>query len=255
MNRLIYFALFLAAVATGCSKADELLYTDIARVQLADTSAMSSTFVYEPGSVTRDTVYIQVNTIGNIVNADRPVKLVQVTETGVANPAVAGVHFVPFDDPSLKELMVVKVNAVTAMLPVVLLRDASLKENTYRLRLELAGNDAFGLGETKSRSKAIIFSDRLERFYSWRVDGTQASAFITFGKYSTRKHQFMIDYLGEKIDEGWYQAVLLAGATQHYKNLLKQALANFNANPANVANGTSPMRETTSPGSPLVVFP
>lgn len=256
MNRLIYFILiFLTAVITGCSKTDYLLYNDIARVQLTDTATLNSTFVYKAGSILRDTVYIQVNTIGQMTNYDRAVKLVQVNEPNELNPAIAGIHYLAMDDPSLKEQMIIKANTVSNMIPVVLLRDTSLKNKSYRLRLELSANDQFGLGETQKRSRAIRFSDRLERFFSWRVDNTSAPAYNTFGKYSTRKHQFMIDILGLQIDEAWYQAIVAAGATTHYKNYLKDALNVYNADPAHIADGTAPLRESNVVGSPLVTFP
>ncbi|MEJ2882476.1 DUF4843 domain-containing protein [Pedobacter sp. GR22-6] len=256
MNRFIYTLLsFLAIAAAGCSKADELLYNDIARIQLNDTSAINSTFVYETAAVSRDTVYIPVNTIGDLSNVDRTVKLVQVAETGVVDAAVAGVHYLAFDDPSIQPLMVVKANAVKAQIPVVLLRDPSLKEKTVRLRLELVANAQFGLGELRQRALTLVFSDRLERFYSWRVDGTQASAYNAFGKYSTVKHQFMIDILGEKIDEAWYQMALSIAATTHYKNLLKQRLADFNADPANIASGKAPLKESAAVGATIITFP
>jgi hypothetical protein len=256
MKRLIYFAMLaLAATAIGCGKTEGLLYTDIARLQLNDTTTVSSTFVYEAPSIIRDTVYIQVNTIGEMANVDRAVKFVQVSNKTDLNPAVSGQHFVPFDDPSLKNVMVIKANTVKAKIPVVLLRDASLKTNTYRLRLQLAANDQFALGEVQSRGVSILFSDRLERFYSWRFDTGVAPAFSVFGKYSTRKHQFMIDNLHEQIDEAWFQSMITLGAQQHYSNTLKIALANFNNNPVNIASGKAPLRETDEVGSVPVVFP
>lgn len=256
MNRFIYTILiFLAALATGCSKADELLYSDIARLQMTDTATLNSTFVYDGIEVTRDTIYVPVNTIGDLSNVDRAVKIAQVIDTITLNPAVAGVHYLSFDDPSLKALMVVKANSVSARLPIVLLRHPSLKEKSFRLRLELVANDQFGLGELKSRAITILFSDRLERFYSWRVDGTQASAFNSFGKYSTGKHQFMIDQLGEVIDEAWYQTAVSVGAVGHYRNLLKQRLADFNADPANIASGKAPVRESNAVGAAIISFP
>lgn len=255
MKRLIYIALILTAVISGCKKNEQLLYHDIARVQLNDTATINSTFVYESPTTTRDTVYVQVNTIGKIANNDREVKLVQVTEPDELFPAVAGVHYVSMDDPSLKKLRVIKANAVSAKIPVVLLRDTSLKSNSYRLRLELTANDQFGLGEVQYRSIAIRFSDHLERFFSWRVDANQAPAFITFGKYSMGKHQFMIDVLHETIDEAWYQTASSIGALTNYQNLLKSALARFNSDPANIASGKAPLRETSSPNSLAISFP
>ncbi|HEY0177271.1 MAG TPA: DUF4843 domain-containing protein, partial [Pedobacter sp.] len=251
-----------------------LLYNDAARVQLNDTSTTNITFYYEPASVTRDTVYIQVNTIGGFTDYNRDVKLIQVPEynysytrdpvtnqvidtiaTEKPYKAVAGVHYVAMDDPSLKDMVVVKAHQVTAQIPVILLRDTSLKTNSYRLRLQLVGNSEFGLGELKSAAVTIVFSDHLERFYSWRVDGYTASAYSSFGKYSIAKHQFMVDVLKVKIDEAWYQAILAMQAQSHYKNLLKEALSVFNNDPANIASGKAPLRETSSPNSPIVTFP
>lgn len=257
MKRLIYFlAMVLVAVtAISCSKTQGLLYSDIARVQLNDTTTVSSTFVYKAPTITRDTVYIQVNTIGAMANVDRAVKFVQVSNKTDLFPAVSGQHFVPFDDPSIKNLMVIKANTVKAKIPVVLLRDASLKTNTYRLRLQLAANDQFALGEVQSRGTSILFSDRLERFYSWRFDNGTAPAFYTLGKYSTRKHQFMIDVLHEQIDEAWYQTAVTIGALQNYNNVLKTALASFNNDPVNIASGKTPLRETDEVGSLPITFP
>lgn len=273
MKRLIYFIAVLLATAAGCKKSEYLKYNDIARVQLADTTTLSATFVYDPVSVVKDTVYIVVSTIGGIADHDRPVKLVQVPEydyTFVRDPitnqitdtiaterpfkALPGTHYMDLEDKSLASMMVIRANHVSDSIPVVLLRDASLKTNSYRLRLQLVGNKDFGLGETKAREKTVVFSDRLERFFSWRVDNGLAPAFTYFGKYSTRKHQFMMDVLKANIDEVWYQAVAAIQAQTNYQNVLRAALAAFNSDPANIASGKAPLRETDSPTSPLVSF-
>ncbi len=138
----------------------------------------------------------------------------------------------------------------------MLLRDASLKDNSYRLRVELAANDAFGLGETKARARTVIFSDRLERFYSWRFDNGTAPAFYTFGKYSTGKHQFMIDVLGEVIDENWYKAALYCRRAHALCEPVQAGNCSASMpTPANIASGKAPVRETGSPNSAVVSFP
>lgn len=274
MKRLICYIAVVLVITSGCKKADLLMYNDMARVQLNDTAAMSSTFIYEAPSVVKDTVYIRVNTIGGITNYDRPVKLEQVQEydyTYVRDPvtnvvidtiitekpftAQPGIHYVGLNDKGIAPMMVVKANEVFANIPIVLLRDASLKANTYRLRVQLAANSEFGLGEIKAREKTIIFSDRLERFYSWRVDNTTASAYNSFGKYSIGKHQFMIDVLKTNIDDEWFMAALNAGALGQYRTVLKEALTAYNADPANIASGKAPLRESDAPGSAAVTFP
>lgn len=274
MKTFIYAIAVLLVLAAGCKKAELLLYHDIARVQLSDTTTMSATFVYAPPAVTTDTVRIKVNTIGGVTNYDRRVELIQLTEydnTYVRDPvtnqitdtvvterpfkALPGIHYVDPKDKSMQSLMVVKANEVSAEIPIVLLRDTSLKSNSYRLRVQLVANDQFGLGEVNARAITIVFSDRLERFPSWRVDNTSASAYNIFGKYSTGKHQFMIDVLKVNIDQEWFNAIQSAGASQQYRTVLKQALADFNINPANIASGKAPLRETTSPGALVVTFP
>jgi hypothetical protein len=274
MKKYICIIGLLLAVVAGCKKADYLLYNDTARIQQADTNALNYTFIYEPAAVVRDTLYIRVNTIGGITPNNRAVKLVQVAEydyTYVRDPvtnlitdtiaterpfkAIAGKHYVAFDDPSIASLMAVKANNAMDSLPIILLRDASLKDNTFRLRVRLEANDVFAAGENKAIERTIVFSDRLERFYSWRVDNGTAPAFYSFGKYSTGKHQFMYDVLKVNIDETWYQAIALVQAQTHYKNLVKDALADFNTNPANIASGKAPVRETSDPTSAVVFFP
>jgi len=274
MKKYSCILFILLAIAAGCKKADYLLYHDTARIQMADTSLLSSTFVYEAPIVTRDTVYIRVNTIGGIKDHDRAVTLEQTPEydiTYVRDPvtnkvtdstikekpfkAIPGTHYIPLNDPSMRSLLVVRANRPFDSLPIVLLRDTSLKSNSYRLRLKVTANDEFGIGETNAIEKTLLFSDRLERFASWKVDNSTASAYQVFGKYSVNKHQFMIDVLKVKIDEAWFQAIILAQATQHYKNLLRDALVAFNADPGNISSGKAPLRETSDPTSLLVTFP
>ena len=274
MKKYLFISFLLLALIAGCKRNEYLLFADIARIQQADTTEITYTFIYAGASVVRDTVYIPVNTIGGITDKDRPVKLEQLTEydyTYVRDPvtnqitdtiaterpfkAVPGKHFVPFDDPSIASLMVVKANQPAGSLPLILLRDPSLKDNTWRLRVQLAPTSDFAIGETRFTQRAIVFSDRLERFYSWRFDNGVAPAWGNFGNYSIRKHQFMIDVLNVQVDENWYQAILQAQATNHYKLLMKDALAAYNNDPANIASGKAPMRETDSPTSPLITFP
>jgi hypothetical protein len=262
------------AIVAGCKKADYLLFDGAARIQMADTSAASFTFVYEAPAVARDTVYVRLNTIGGITGQDRKVTLQQVPEydiTYIRDPltnkitdstvkekpfkAVPGKHYVPLDDPSMQSLLVIRANKAFDSLPIILLRDTSLKTNVYRLRLKVVANEAFGIGETKSIEKTLLFSDRLERFLSWKTDTYSSAAYATLGNYSITKHQFIIDVLKVRIDEAWWQAVFTAQATSHYKALLKDALAAFNADPANFSSGKAPLRETSAPNSPLVTFP
>lgn len=273
-SSLYTFSFFvLLCLSVSCKKSEIKLYNDGARIQLMDSISAAFSFIYEPKSVVRDTFFLDVRTIGGLTNYDRLIKLEQVPEfrdsivfhpttklpvdtikIAVANQAQAGVHYVGFDSPEMKPLLVMKADQVTAKLPIILLRDASLENVSYRLRIAIRANDDFMLGETKSLAKTLSFSDRLERFYSWRLDNSTAPAWLAFGKYSTVKHQFMYEVIDEPIDEAWYQAVVSIGALQHYKNKLKQALIDFNKNPDNLSSGKAPLLEG-GPGSVAITFP
>lgn len=274
MKKYSCIIIILLAIATGCKKADYILYNDGHRIQIADTTQLSYSFLYKDPSVIRDTVYVQMNTIGGITDYARAVIIEQISEydkTYVRDPAtnkitdsvitekpfkaIAGKHYISFTDPSLQNLMVIRADSSIDKLPIILLRDTSLKTNSYRLRIKLIANDEFAIGETKMVERTIVFSDRLERFESWKTDISSSPAFVSFGKYSTGKHQFMIDVLKVRIDEEWYKAIIAAGAVQHYKVLLRDALAAFNADPANIAAGKAPVRETSDPASPIITFP
>ncbi|RFS19227.1 DUF4843 domain-containing protein [Chitinophaga silvatica] len=272
MKRIICYCAVVLVIISGCRKAPYLVYSDIARIQISDTITMSATFVFKNKNIVRDTQYINVSTIGGITSFDRPVKFEQIPEytytykrdpvtnqivdtivTAVPFQAKPGVHYVDFNDKSVQDIMVVKANEAVAKIPVILLRDTSLVTNSYRLRFKLVANDQFGLGVKSAQQKTLVFSDRLERFASWSTDNGLAAGW--FGKYSTGKHQFMIDVLKQNIDQAWYDAASAAGALRQYSTVLKQALVDFNSDPANQASGKAPLRETASVTSPIVTFP
>lgn len=274
MKKYSCIIVILLAVAIGCKKAGYMLYNSGARIQLADTIPQSYTFVYEDAKVTRDTIYIPMKTIGGIAPHDRTFTVEQAPEYDVAyirDPntnkitdstvtekpfkAIPGKHYVAFSDPGEQAILQVAADSAAGVVPIILIRDTSLKSNSYRLRIRLTANDEFAIGEKNAIEKTIVFSDKLERFDSWKVDNGTAAAYIYFGKYSTGKHQFMIDVLQTRIDETWYQAIAAVQAQVHYKNLLRDALAAFNTNPANIASGKAPVRETSDPNSALISFP
>lgn len=274
MKKYSCIIVILLAITAGCKKADYMMYSGGVHIQLKDTLAMSYTFIYEDAAVTRDTVLIDLKTIGGIADHNRAVTVEQIPEyditykydpttnkvtdsTVTPKPytAVAGKHYIPFTDKGAQAIMFIAADSATGKLPIILLRDTSLKTNSYRLRIRLTANDEFAIGEKYAIERTIIFSDKLERFDSWKVDNYTAPAYSYFGKYSTGKHQFMIDVLKTRIDEAWYQAIVAVQAPQHYKNLLRDALNAFNTDPANIASGKAPVRETSDPNSLVISFP
>lgn len=273
MRRIYLIVLLLSML--GCQEADLMRYSDEPRVYLGGyTRSESVTFYYETEDVKRDTVYVYVETMGGPRDYDREVKFTQLKkydveytfENGVKvdsvvtenpNNAIPGKHYVAFDSEEGKKLTVIPANKVNARIPVILLRDLSLKEGTYYLDLQLDENNEFKIGGVKSDVEyAITFADKLIKPDFW--DKSYQGGYY-FGDYSTRKHEFMIEVSGERVDEAWwatlYGAESITGRLQYYVIKFKNALDEFNNDPENIASGAAPMREIEGdPTSKLVTF-
>ena len=162
-------------------------------------------------------------------------------------------HYVPMDDPEMLPLLVIQPNAVTAEIPVILLRDTTLQKDEYRLCLRLKVTEDFLLGENTELSGTIIFSDRLSKPGFWNSSVER----YYFGTYSTRKHEFMIEVMQTEIDDAWWNRLAADyGELSYTKDKLRDALYAYNSDPGNIAQGLAPMREDPdNPNSALVTFP
>ena len=102
-----------------------------------------------------------------------------------------------------------------------MLRDASLKDNEYYLSLQLSENDEFKIGGVKKDVEYMItFADKLIKPSFW--DKSYQGAY-TFGDYSTRKHEFMIEISGDIIDDGWWDKITgITGLRDYYVDVYKR---------------------------------
>ena len=92
-----------------------------------------------------DTVWLDVDIMGKLSAEDRPLALQQVMVEGTKN-AVAGTHYIAFDDSVLAEFYVVPAHSATAHIPVILKRDPSLAEGNVVLRITFRENANFKTG-------------------------------------------------------------------------------------------------------------
>lgn len=272
MKRIYIITMVLLSLVMGCSEADLMKYSDEPRVYLGGyTRSAAKTFYYDSDDVTRDTLYIHVETMGGPRDYDRIVKFTQLkvydveytVENGVKvdsvvteNPynAVPGQQFVAFDSEEAMKIMIIPAHEVNAQIPIILLRDASLKDNEYYLSLQLSENDEFMIGGVKKDVEYMItFADKLIKPSFW--DKSYQGAY-TFGDYSTRKHEFMIEVSGDIIDDGWWDKISgITGLKDFYVSKFKTELDKYNNDPENIASGAAPMREIKGdPTSKLVVF-
>ena len=271
MRRICVF-IFAWISFIGCQKAEYMLFDDVARVQMDESEEIRSDFFYTNRAIQRDTVYLTVNTSGYPSDKVRKIALEQIPEyeieyeydnkgnlvdsivTEKPNKAVPGVHYVSMDDPEMEPLLVIRPNAVTAEVPIILLRDTSLRRNEYRLCLKLVATPDFSLFVSEHLSGTIVFSDKLSRPSEW--DDWLST--YQFGTYSTRKHEFMVEVAGGiRIDDDWINTIMADMAELNFwADKFKESLLEYNSDPENIAQGLAPMRENQEdPNSPLIQFP
>lgn len=256
--KLLKYTLPLMAllILASCKKDQYFIFNDVARIQFGpDISRIYTpsfnlvdtlkpyTFYYEPSTTTQDTVFFDIYAVGGPSNKDRQFKLEQVQVAGATNPE-PGKQYKSFDDPTVNKAYVIKAGEIHAMVPVVLLRDASLRTQTFTLRFNVVANDNFKTGEAGNVWRKVVFTDRLSQPAAW-----DASAVLYYyGKYSVTKHQFMIEQTGEKWDQDFMSGLPSDYALlTFWRGKLKTLLIDYNnAHPGN------PLKDETGE---LVLFP
>lgn len=275
MKKTLFCTALVAIVMAGCSEDQGLVYNDKARIQFVSQDANPPqdypySFVWQSDATQADTVYIPVRIIGGPASQERHVALEQVDEyiinysydrlghdtdsviETVANKAKAGVHYVPFDDPSARDLLKVKAGAVRDSIGIIVKRSADLKNGSVRLALRLVENDDFGMGELKFQQRTITISDLLEKPATWN-----RTTDYYLGTYSEAKHRLMMQVVGDKVDDAWVESCNSSKAFMLYwRTKFIEALEAYNTDPANITTGKAPLREdATNPNSAIVTFP
>lgn len=268
----------------GCQEDDALLFQDVARVQF--TSGVEDypySFVWLDKSQEYSVVKLPILVTGGPSDVERTLKVTQVEEFDVTyeydnkgyvidsvvtpkpNPAISGVHYVPFDDSEARALLKFEANVVKDSLAIILKRDASLKTEKVRLRLRLEPSDDLQVGESKYLERTIVFSDMLEQPSGWYYKNsyTYSTAYSYLGNYSVPKHELMIRVLqrlqssDSRVDDEW----IAKGNSDptifvYWRSKFVEELNAFNNNPDNIASGVAPLHEDPNdPSSALVTFP
>ena len=191
MKRIITAAaIVIAACLAGCNENQMLEYENSPAIYFSGTSTLRSFFLL-PSDVTHDTVWVEVLTMGLTADSDRPVSVVQ-ANAGKPYAAVAGTHYVPFDNPDIAKKMVVPAGAVKMRIPVVAIKDASLELKKVELELAVAQNDHFRPGIDKQRNYLVTITSMVEKPDRW--DNFWRHFFgPTWGP---RKFRFIIDATG-----------------------------------------------------------
>lgn len=168
-------------------------------------------FYYMPSSVTRDTVWVRLQALGNMPSTDCHIRLRAYHNTTVSSlqeldDAESGVHFVPFDDPEMQKLLVFHANKLTDSVPVILLRDASLKKVGRRLTLRIESTEEVSAADLRPDSAmdhatvVIYTADCLTQPTKWDM-------YFFLGGYGQIKHDFIIRHSGKKWDDNFISSL------------------------------------------------
>lgn len=145
-------------------KNDPAIYFEKTTYEQRDS--IKHTFYFYDESITDDTVRVVICTMGEPADYDRPISLIQ-TNTGESDAAIAGTHYVPFDDPSLKKYICIPAGQVRTEIPIVFLRDQSLKLQEVRLNLTVGKNEYFRPGIEAQRNFLVTTNDLISKPSNW----------------------------------------------------------------------------------------
>ncbi len=250
-------------ILTSCEKDLEVYNTETCRLNFyyslnsrsdfnESLARTAYSFIYGDADRQRDTLWFDVQTMGFTSTSERPVTLQQLPSEGVQ--AVPGKHYVAFDDPAVSHLYVIPAGKATTKLPVIILRDPSLKNESVTLKFGFKENDFFKLGFEEFSTRLIEMTDMLSEPSKWNeaypIPGLERyfpryanhlSDF--FGAYGVVKHQFLIEQTGKKWDDEYIESLIL-GDSNYLKYLVRkmsQRLAEVNAE--RVAKGLDVLKE------------
>lgn len=226
-------------------------YSGVSTTEDYDAALGNQTFsfVYTGENVERDTIWVEVETMGFTSDENRPVELQQLDTT--ANMAVAGKHYVAFDDPSLAEYYKIPAKKARASLPIVLLRDASLKDTSVVLKFGFKETSLFKHGYDVFQTRSITFTDRLAEPANWskayhpypRYPNISTYFSNYFGAYGVVKHQFLINKTGSTWDDDYIDELMTGDSNYLYYMMQKMQKLLAEENASRAAQGLGPLTE------------
>lgn len=182
--------------------------------------------------LTQDTVWLEVETMGFVSDQNRTIELeqIKIEEEELLkygeNEAVAGVHYVPFDNPELLAKSYVPAGSTITKIPVVVLRDPSLDSKSVALRISFKNNGIFKPGYAKYNTHTLHISSHLTKPESWDLNYLD----YNFVKYTETIHELMIQWTGNAWDNDYVKEI--AGSydyLQYLRRFFQEKLKEVNA--------------------------
>lgn len=202
---------FIGVSSWSCSEKFDIYNSDVDRLgfyygttynnQEITDSVQQKTFAFYPSTVVTETVWLEVHTMGYVYDHDRILELEQVDISGVKN-AVSGVHYVAFNDPEVSKHYVIPAGQIKAKIPVILKREASLKNEQVTLKIKIKTNENFDIGYPEKRVSIIEFADILLKPKGWNFQVEHHFG----GDYSFEKFSFMVQVAKWVLNDEWFEA-------------------------------------------------
>lgn len=267
MKKQIILSFIVAAGLASCEKELEMYSEPTCRLNFyydidetgdykPEMGRSAYSFVYGDPNRTQDTVWVEVESMGFVSDKDRAISLEQADSAGVEN-AVAGKHYVAFNDPQLAQLYVMPAGKARTKLPIVMLRDASLKEKTVVLRYRIKPNENFVNGYNQYIERSLTFTDQLSEPAKWTYqypygDKWTVSFADYFGDYGLVKHQFLINETGDKWDDEYIDKLMTGDSSYLEYMMRKMARRLREVNAERAAQGLDPLTEAD--GTPVEIY-
>ena len=187
-----------------CSCSEEYMsFEGTDRIQFKTKTEEVYTFAYYPESIQKDTLQIELISVGEVTDYPRVIRFEQVTKEWKYT----------YDEEE----------------------DTGLRKNARKLVLRLLPSDDFQTGEVNKLVKNITISDKLERPTRWKDNSYYYKLYL--GNWSEVKHRFMIDITGQKWDNDFLVYIIdnydTYSLRDYYLAKIKKALAEYNADPKN----------------------
>lgn len=198
---LIYIScIFFITILCNCQEKEIERYKDDPRLYFSrekwsenysnQGDSTEHSFFTLPDDQLRDTVWVDIRTMGLPTDFPRPFRIVQ-TNAKQADAAIPGKHYVAFDDESIRDLMMIPAGKVQHFMPVIVLRDPSLDTCRVRIEMEVEANDYFKVGLTSLSRFMVSTTSEVQEPKLW-----ESFWQYYYGDWGPRKMWFLIRYVG-----------------------------------------------------------
>ena len=149
----------------------------------------SYSFFYAENNVTQDTLWVDIRLTGFTSDENRPINLVQFNYGDSA--AVAGKHYVAFDDPAMQKELVMPAGSRSVLIPIVVKKTEDMETNEFTLEFGLEADNFFVAGLEEQSTFTVTITAMAVKPPAWDY-----SYNVAFGEWGQEKMRFLIDYVG-----------------------------------------------------------